>query len=275
MKLHKSSTLRVKPAPQDPFDAMRADVRALFDAAGTESNSTVEICEISSDTPPDSNEPRISGGKDVGPMGLLHEYLKTLGVPESLVPELAADAHALALARVKAEVAGRAAPVAAPQVPAPAARSFTEALEAMTLKERRAALIQHYGLLPDKDGKYRLPEDSQWRKAKEGNPTPERFREWLNVVFADRREIGMVLSDLKHLDEDAYDKVVHGWARKNSKVPKKVIESFGLPTRITKYDPVRDAEAPKSFIEVVERAARGEDTFKNLKRSFDRASPHL
>jgi hypothetical protein len=203
-------------------------------------------------------------------MGHLHDYLKTLGVPDSRLPELAADVHAYALAQAKREVAGRAA-----QAAASAAPSFAEALEAMTLKERRAALAKHYGLLPDKDGKYALPEKKKWKNAKEGEPTPEKFRAWLNEVFPDRRKIGMVLSDLKHLDEDAYDKVVKGWARKNSKIEKAVIDSFDLPTRITKYDPVRDADAPKSWPEVYERAARGEDSVKNLTRTFQRVQPHL
>jgi hypothetical protein len=156
----------------------------------------------------------------------------------------------------------------------PAAAPFREALEAMTLKDRRAALIQHYGLLPDKDGKYRLPEKSQWRNAKEGEPTPEKFRAWLDVVFPDRREIGMVLSDLKHLDKDGYEKVVM-WLRKNTKVTKAEVAALDLPSRITKYDPVRDANAPKSWPEVYERAARGQDGLKNLKRTFQRVQPHL
>jgi len=67
----------------------------------TDSEAPVDKYRKTSHNPPD--------------MGLLHEYLRTtLGVPESLVPELAADIHALALARVKGEVAGRAAPVKPP-----------------------------------------------------------------------------------------------------------------------------------------------------------------
>jgi hypothetical protein len=37
-------------------------------------------------------------------MGLLHEYLKTLGVPESRLPEVAANVHGYALAQAKREV---------------------------------------------------------------------------------------------------------------------------------------------------------------------------
>jgi hypothetical protein len=199
-------------------------------------------------------------------MGLLHEYLKTLGVSDSRLPEVAANVHDYALAQAKREVAGHAAPVAAP---AP----FAEALEAMTLKDRRAALIQHYGLLPDKDGKYALPEEKRWETVKGSNPKPEKFHAWLNKVFPDRREIRMVLSDLKYLDAPAYFKVMN-WSDKNSKIEKAVIESFGLPTKKIKYDPVRDANAPKSLNEVFARAERGEDSFRNLSRALSRAQYH-
>jgi hypothetical protein len=191
-------------------------------------------------------------------MGLLYEYLKTeLGVSESLVPELAADIHAFALKRVAGEVTGRAAPVAAP---AP----FAEALEAMTLKERRAALDQHYAAV----------KKNTWTKARgDEGATPEKFLAWLDVVFPDRREVGMVLSDLKYLDAPAYFKVMN-WSDKNSKIEKTVIDSFGLPTKKIKYDPERDADAPKSLNEIVERITRGEGTFKNLHRSYARARYH-
>jgi hypothetical protein len=186
-------------------------------------------------------------------MGLLHEYLKTtLGVPESRLPEMVADMHAHALKLVKGEVAGRAAPVAAP---AP----FREALEAMTLKERRAALIEHYGLVPDEHGKYALPEKKKWENAKEGNPTPEKFLAWLDVVFPDRRKIGMVLSDLKYLAPDAYVKL-HNWSNKKPKLATETIDSFGLPSKRTSYDPARDAIAPAEL--------------KKLQRSLGRAQYH-
>ena len=255
----KKRTLRNKavasPRPDNAADAnIRIKIRGLNqEASATKSIVIVDTYEKTSDNAP--------------AMGLLHEYLKTLGVPKSRLPDVAADIHALALARAKAEVAGRAAPVAAP---AP----FAEALEAMTLKERRAALIQHYGLLPDKDGKYALPKEKRWETVRGKNPAPEKFLTWLNEVFPDRREIGMVLSDLKHLDKSAYDKVML-WAGARSKMPRAVINSFDLPTRITKYDPVRDANAPKSWAEVSLRVERGEDSFKKSKSIFfTRSPPH-
>jgi hypothetical protein len=193
-------------------------------------------------------------------MGLLHEYLKTLGVPDSRLPKLAAKIDAL----VKAEVAERAAPEPA-QETKPETAAFREALEAMTLKDRRAALDQHYS----------ARKKNTWTKARGGDKaTPEKFRAWLDSTFPDRREVGLVLSDLKHLDAPAYDKMIN-WTRPNSGVSKAVIDSFGLPTKITKYDPVRDANAPKSLAEVVSRVERGEDSFKNLHRAFARVQHHV
>jgi hypothetical protein len=191
----------------------------------------------------------------------LNNYLKSQGVPESIQPELAAKIDRL----VKAEITGReAVPAAAP--------SFAAALEAMTLKDRRAALIQHYGLVPDKDGKYGLPEEKKWATVRGENPTPEQFKDWLDSWCCNRREIGMVLSDLRHLDARAYEKL-HNWSQ-DSKIEKGRIDALDLPTKTTKYDPARDANAAVSFAEIVTRAERGEDTFKNLSRSRVRAQYH-
>jgi hypothetical protein len=212
----------------------------------TDSKAPVDKYRKTSHNPPD--------------MGLLHEYLRTtLGVPESLIPELAADIHALALARVKGEVAGRAAPVArgATQEKKTETPPLAAALEAMTLKDRRAALIEHYGLVLDKDGNYALPEEKKWANVRGENPTPEQFRAWLDAVFPDRQAIGMVLSDLKRLAPDAYGKL-HTWA--NKKPAKATSDSFGLPSKRTSYDPTRDAIAPTEL--------------KNLRRSLGRAQYH-
>jgi len=213
------------------------------EAPATNSQVIVENYGETSHSPPD--------------MGHLHEYLKTLGVPESRLPEVAADVHAHALKLVKGEVTGRAAPVAAP-VP------FAEALEAMTLKDRRAALAKHYAAV----------KKNTWTKARgDDRATPEKFLAWLDGVFPDRREIGMALSDLQHLDKPAYEKVFN-WSRPNSGVSKAEIDSFGLPSKATKYDPVRDASAPASFAEVVERAERGEGSFRELNRAYGRTRYH-
>ena len=52
----------------------------------------------------------MTGRKDEGHVqGPLHDYFEALSVPESLRPDLAAEIHGLVMARVKAELAGRAA----------------------------------------------------------------------------------------------------------------------------------------------------------------------
>ena len=136
----------------------------------------------------------------------------------------------------------------------------------MTLKQRRDALKERYG--------WRIKQHS-WTKAKgtDRNPTPEKFMKWLEAIFPDRREVGLVLSDLGHLEPTAYKKIFN-WSRPNSGVSKDTIESFGVPSKATKYDPVRDAEAPSSIAEVYARAERGEDSFMNLHRAYGRARHH-
>jgi len=55
-------------------------------------------------------EPRITGRKDEGHVrGPLHDYFEALSVPDSLRRELAAQIDAFVMARVKAELIGRAA----------------------------------------------------------------------------------------------------------------------------------------------------------------------
>jgi tetratricopeptide (TPR) repeat protein len=196
-----------------------------------------------------ADQPRITGEKDEGHVqGPLHDYFESRGVPEALQPKLAAKFDDL----VTAEITGRdAAPVAEPatQEANTEAQAFAVALEAMTLKERRAALDAHYA----------TRKENQWAKARGENPTPDQFRAWLDDVFPDRREIGMVLSDLRHLEKEAYDKL-HNWSNKKPKLPKETIESFGLPSKRTAYDAERDAIAP------AER--------KKLQRSLGRAQYH-
>jgi hypothetical protein len=136
-------------------------------------------------------------------------------------------------------------------------------LETMALKQRKDALDKHYA----------ARKENTWTMAKSAKPTPEEFLTWLDATFPERREIGMALSDLKHLDKPAYDKVIE-WSRNKSKIPEATIEAFGLPTKTTKYDPVRDAKAPTSLAEVYARAERGEDSLKNLNRAFNRAAHH-
>jgi hypothetical protein len=138
------------------------------------------------------------------------------------------------------------------------------ALEAAPLGKRHATLKAYYAIKADNE--------NTWAQAK-GDATPKEFKEWVDDNLSDRKALGVVLSDLKHIDKPAYDKVRY-WSGKDSGIPKGVIESFALPSKITPYDAERDADAPKSWTEVVTRAERGEGTFKNLQRSFHRARHH-
>jgi hypothetical protein len=225
---------------------------------GMNEHPVLAECERGEDTPAPNGKGIVEDYENLShtppDMGLLYEYLKTLGVSESRLPEMAADMHAHALKLVKAEVAGRAAPVAAP---AP----FAEALEAMTLKDRRAALAKHYA----------ARKKNTWTKARGGDKaTPEKFLAWLDAVFPDRSEVGMVFSDLKYLDEPAYKKVIN-WSRPDSGVAKTAIESFGLPTKTTKYDPVRDTNPAALLAEVPSHPAQ---ISKTLHRAGARALYH-
>jgi hypothetical protein len=249
----RESAVGEAPAERLPHNAAgRAELLRRIQEQG---NPPLEDRFTDSEAPVDKNR---KTSDNALAMGLLHEYLKTLGVHESRLPEMAADMHAHALRLVKGEVAGRAAPV---NRPAP----FAEALEVMTLKERRAALDAHYAAV----------KKNTWTKARsDERATPEKFLAWLDSVFPDRREVGVVLSDLQHLDAPAYKKIFN-WSRPDSGVSKAVIDSFGLPSKATKYDPVRDANAPKSLAEVVARVERGEGSFRNLDRDYKRAQYHL
>jgi hypothetical protein len=144
----------------------------------------------------------------------------------------------------------------------PAAHPIAAVLEIMTLKERRAALEKHYAA--------RKP----WKEVRSANPTPAQFLAWLNDSFPDRREIGLVISDLRFLDPAAYKKL-DNWSHMDSGVMKASIEAFDLPSKITRYEPERDATAPTSFGEVLARAERGEGTFKSLNRDYSRVRRHL
>jgi hypothetical protein len=145
----------------------------------------------------------------------------------------------------------------------PARHPLAAALDTMTLEQRRTALDEHYA----------ARKQNTWTQAKGTKPTPDTFLAWLDVTFPDRRDVGLVLSDLRHLDPPAYKKV-DNWSRENSGVSKETITGFGLPTKTMKYDAERDANAPQSLAEVYARAERGEDSVKNLHRAYSRAAHH-
>lgn len=140
-------------------------------------------------------------------------------------------------------------------------KAFALALSELKGAARRRVLDRYYA----------VRKETTWAKAKGNDPSPKGFGKWLNKTFPGRDEIGMVLSDLKHLDEDAYDTMMR-WSEKRSKVPREVIESFRLPSGRVSYDAERDASAPRTMAEVRERAATGEASIKDLTRAYSRAS---
>jgi hypothetical protein len=137
------------------------------------------------------------------------------------------------------------------------------AIEMMTLKERYATLAAHYHALTGAETK-------PWAEARSGKPSHQEFLAWLDKRYPDRREVGLLFSDLLHLDKPAYTKLCQ-WAFAG--VAKATLESFDLPSKITRYDPVRDADAPKSLRELWTRAERGE-SIKHLRRAYDRVAHH-
>jgi hypothetical protein len=151
-----------------------------------------------------------------------------------------------------------------------ATHPFAAALEVMTLKQRREALADHYAALHEEQ-KAAGAETKPWAEVRSDKPTPEEFRAWLDERYPDRRKIGLLLSDLKHLDLPAYQKVCL-WASQG--MAKETLECFDLPSKYTLFDPVRDADAPKSMSEAYARAERGEDSLKNLDRARARAAHH-
>jgi hypothetical protein len=150
-----------------------------------------------------------------------------------------------------------------------ATNPFAAALEVMTLQQRKDALKAHYAALHEEQEQAGAA-TKPWSEARCAKPTHEEFLAWLDGRYPDRGNIGFLLSDLKHLDEAAYKKV-DNWVRGG--MTKETLQAFGLPSKITAYDPVRDADAPKSFAEARARAERGE-SFKALDRAYHRVAHH-
>lgn len=203
---------------------------------------------------------RITGQEDEGSLREpQQENLKWRGKPVS--PEVAAVFDAL----LKAELLGRskaapnpkpravrARPAAAPvEFPAPAPLSKAALKKALAFAERLKQAENQDARRAALDAYYAARKKNTWVMAKEKakadaeaegtskRPTPEQFYAWLNTAFRDRCEVGMVLSDMFHLDKPAYDKVIE-WSRKDSDVPRETIDTFGLPTKIIKHDDVQD-----------------------------------
>ncbi len=220
-------------------------------------NSTIENIDLICDDA-DIVQPPVKTGDATleqaqAKIGQVIESLGFAKAAKLFVGAASPDERALLASMVDADlVAG----VLAPKEP-----TFTELLALMSPDDRKAALNTHY-----------TPRKS-WAEVRRKKPMPGDMLAWLDTNFPDRREIGMVLSDLAHLDEDAYEKVM-AWRTKRAGIPAEIIDSLCLPSGRQSFDPERDANAPKSWNEVIERAERGEDTFRNLNNAFARARRH-
>jgi hypothetical protein len=150
----------------------------------------------------------------------------------------------------------------------PATQPLAVALKKpMSLEERKAVLAAHYEALwqgQKEAGGTTKP----WAASRSGKPSPDQFRAWLDTRYPDRREIGLLLSDLQHLDKPAYQKVCW-WA--SDGMAKETLQSFDLPSKYN-YDPSRHANAPKSLAEVWARAEQGEAPARSLYNAYARAS---
>jgi hypothetical protein len=236
----------------------KAYLRTLLEAYKAESHSTVENSEISADNPPDMDQsPDIGGATLEQAQTLLGQVIGKIGfsaVAKMIVEAASPDDRALLAGMVARgrELTGRApAPVEEPaqetkteaQVRAkkPVARppsrvkhSFFEVSRPTNLRHRHSALVEHY------EGR------TAWEDWKgEADPTPDDFNKWLDSWASDRRRVGLLYSDLRYLDWSAYVKLKN-WKKRDSGVSKKVIASFGLPTKIKTPRPRRVVRSKRS-----------------------------
>jgi hypothetical protein len=133
-------------------------------------------------------------------------------------------------------------------------------LRTTTKKERQALLDLRYAKRTSWNGLVaRLTSD----------PTPEDFKKWADGNFPDRKIIGLVSSDLIHLDESAYTKVAN-WRRTKperippdefdfphqSRVVDELLEKEGAPTATDLSQAIRGGNPIAPDIARLHRAAR-------------------
>jgi hypothetical protein len=134
-------------------------------------------------------------------------------------------------------------------------------LAAMTLKERRTFLALHYqDRTPWADVRPRKPQE----------PTREDFERWADGNFPDRRELGLVLSDLSVLDKEAYGKLRH-WANRRGGASKIDPAEFGFPSKVVHYDPLKPVPSGAELFKAIER---GDPKAAELRRDYMRARYH-
>lgn len=137
-----------------------------------------------------------------------------------------------------------------------------EMLGAMKLRDRKAALERHYqGRTPWADVRPGKPQE----------PAPDDFEQWADSNFPDRRRLGLVLSDLRALDKEAYGKLRH-WANPRGNAVKIDPARFGFPSKVVRYDPAKPAPTGAQVFEAFDR---GDPRASELRRDYMRARYHL
>jgi hypothetical protein len=212
------------------------------DARKTDSKAPVENYEKPSYNPPDMDQsPDIGGAAWKQRLHRLINNEEYEAVEEECTryasaragaPNLGMAAHGREVASVPEAPIKAKKPVARP--PSRVKHSFIEVSRQTNLRHRHSALVEHY------EGR------TAWEDWKgEADPTPDDFNKWLDSWASDRRRVGLLYSDLRYLDWSAYVKLKN-WKKPDSGVSKKVIASFGLPTKIKKPRPKRVVRSKRS-----------------------------
>jgi hypothetical protein len=231
----------------------------------TESESLVDNCETPSDTPP-MPQPVITGDATSTEWVTVRVEKRRWEALEKEVASGAASPAVRAIVEAGMVACGRVSEDEAKPAPlsvrpaaaettrsAPPLSAFGVSLLPMNQAQREAALKKYYPKKYVKDGE--KIKRTTWTEARGNNtrPTPKMFLEWLGESYPDRREVGVVLSDMKFLDKSAYDKALN-WSKTTSGISREIIASFGLPSKMTKYDLEQSAAA---FAEVTSALKMG------------------
>jgi tetratricopeptide (TPR) repeat protein len=133
----------------------------------------------------------------------------------------------------------------------------------MSTKDRQAFLDLHYA------------SRASWAKIRSEEPTPAELRAWADQNFPDRREMILVISDLQHLDKEAYLKVMHWRRRLIGNEKDRLLTQLGFPSKQGKFSKTLAAFAPAGA-EMFDSLREG-DPVKALKvaQRINRARRHV
>ena len=121
-----------------------------------------------------------------------------------------------------------------------------ERLSAMSLADRKRTVAGRY------------PTRKRWAKVRPLEPTPADMIRWAETEFPDRHELGLLFGDLRHLDEEAYQKV-QNWRRgKRDGTPFNMPPEFGFPQKREINDAIIEARAVPTLREASRSLRAGE-----------------